>query len=143
MADRTQAKIINVMNPKKKRVTQSERAILSFPVGRINRRLRDGRFAKRIGKMSAKYSAAVCEYLVAEVLDVALEEAREKRHKRINPRHITLGVRNDAELSQLLKDVTVSEGGVVHKVSKSSQRSHQSETYKYSLRSDRTKLFVN
>ncbi|XP_037024151.1 histone H2A-beta, sperm-like [Bradysia coprophila] len=112
MADRTRAEVINVMKPKEKRVTQSERAVLAFPVGRINRKLSDGNFAKRIGKGSAVYLTAVCEYLVAELLDVAIDEARKKKRMRINPRHITLGVRNDAELSQLLKYVTFSEGGV-------------------------------
>ncbi|XP_037024868.1 histone H2A-beta, sperm-like [Bradysia coprophila] len=120
MAEPTQPEVI-AFKPKDKRVTQTERAGLTFPVGRINRKLREGKYAKLIGRGSAVYSAAVLEYLVAEVLEMAGNEASDNKRKRINPRHITLAVKNDAELSELLKDVTFSEGGVlpfIHEVLK-------------------------
>ncbi|KAG4072820.1 hypothetical protein HA402_001609 [Bradysia odoriphaga] len=124
MEDTKQAEVINAINvikPKDKRVTQTERAGLIFPVGRISRKLREGKYADRIGKGSAVYLAGVCEYLVAEVMEMAGNEASGNNRKRINPRHITLAVKNDAELSELLKNVTFSEGGVlpfIHEVLK-------------------------
>ncbi|KAI3911374.1 hypothetical protein MKW98_010261 [Papaver atlanticum] len=52
--------------PKKKSVTRFVRAGLQFPVGRIGRYLKKGRYAQRIGSGAPVYLAAVLEYL-AEV----------------------------------------------------------------------------
>lgn len=65
-----------------------------------------------IGRGSPVYLAAVLEYLVAEVMELAGFSARDNKRKRIKPRDITLAIRNDAELSQLLQHVTVAHGGV-------------------------------
>jgi histone H2A len=54
----------------KKTQSRTARAGLSFPVGRIDRYLRKGRYAKRIGQGAPVYLAAVLEYLAAEVLEV-------------------------------------------------------------------------
>ena len=53
---------------KGKSVSRSTKAGLQFPVGRIARFLRKGRFAARVGGGSPVYLAAVLEYLTAEVL---------------------------------------------------------------------------
>lgn len=53
--------------PRKKAVTRSIRAGLQFPVGRIGRYLKNGRYAKRVGTGAPVYLAAVLEYLAAEV----------------------------------------------------------------------------
>lgn len=53
--------------PKKKSVTRSVRAGLQFPVGRIGRYLKKGRYAQRVGSGAPVYLAAVLEYLAAEV----------------------------------------------------------------------------
>ncbi|KAG6386345.1 hypothetical protein SASPL_155243 [Salvia splendens] len=57
--------------PKKKPVTRSVKAGLQFPVGRIGRYLKKGRYSKRVGTGAPVYLAAVLEYLAAE-LDFAL-----------------------------------------------------------------------
>jgi histone H2A len=54
--------------PRKKAVTRSVRAGLQFPVGRIGRYLKKGRYAQRVGSGAPVYLAAVLEYLAAEVL---------------------------------------------------------------------------
>nr|BAJ99290.1 predicted protein [Hordeum vulgare subsp. vulgare] len=53
--------------PKKKAVSRSVKAGLQFPVGRIGRYLKQGRYAKRVGSGAPVYLAAVLEYLAAEV----------------------------------------------------------------------------
>lgn len=53
--------------PRKKSVTRSVKAGLQFPVGRIGRFLKNGRYAKRVGTGAPVYLAAVLEYLAAEV----------------------------------------------------------------------------
>lgn len=52
----------------KKAVSRSVKAGLQFPVGRIARYLKKGRYAQRLGSGSPIYLAAVLEYLAAEVL---------------------------------------------------------------------------
>jgi histone H2A len=93
--------------------SRSKKAGLQFPVGRVHRFLRVGRFAKRIGAGAPVYLAAVMEYLAAEVLELAGNAARDNKKTRIIPRHIQLAVRNDEELNKLLKGTTIASGGVL------------------------------
>ncbi|KAG4073545.1 hypothetical protein HA402_000769 [Bradysia odoriphaga] len=95
------------------RVSKSERAGTIISVARIERNLRKGRYAKRINITSAVYTAAVLEYLCAEILELAGSVATNNKLRRITPRHILLAVENDAELKELLKNVQISEGGVL------------------------------
>ncbi|NXY24738.1 H2A2 protein, partial [Atrichornis clamosus] len=93
--------------------SKSAQAGLQFPVGRVYRLLRRGKYADRIGSGAAIYLAAVMEYLTAEVLELAGNAARENRKTRILPRHIQLAVRNDDELDKLFACVTIPQGGVL------------------------------
>ncbi|XP_010461941.1 PREDICTED: probable histone H2A.1 [Camelina sativa] len=97
----------------KKATTRSSKAGLQFPVGRIARFLKKGKYAERVGAGAPVYLAAVLEYLAAEVLELAGNAARDNKKTRIVPRHIQLAVRNDEELSKLLGDVTIANGGVM------------------------------
>ena len=97
----------------KKAVTKSAKAGLQFPVGRVARYLKKGKYASRIGAGAPVYLAAVLEYLTAEVLELAGNAARDNKKTRIVPRHIQLAVRNDEELSKLLAGVTIAAGGVL------------------------------
>lgn len=93
--------------------SRSFRAGLQFPVGRIHRHLREGKYSERIGAGAPVYLAAVLEYLSAEVLELAGNAARDNKKTRISPRHIQLAIRNDEELNKLLSDVTIASGGVI------------------------------
>ena len=97
----------------KKAVSKSAKAGLQFPVGRVARYLKKGKYASRIGAGAPVYLAAVLEYLAAEVLELAGNAARDNKKTRIVPRHIQLAVRNDEELNKLLGGVTISQGGVL------------------------------
>ncbi|XP_041993060.1 probable histone H2A.2 [Salvia splendens] len=99
--------------PKKKPISRSVRAGLQFPVGRIGRYLKKGRYAQRVGTGAPVYMAAVLEYLAAEVLELAGNAARDNKKNRIIPRHVLLAVRNDEELGKLLQGVTIAHGGVL------------------------------
>ncbi|EDS26754.1 histone H2A type 1-A [Culex quinquefasciatus] len=96
-----------------KKQTRSSRAGLQFPVGRINRFLRKGNYAERIGAGAPVYLAAVLEYLTAEVLELGGNAARDNKKTRIIPRHLQLAIRNDEELNRLMLGVTISQGGVL------------------------------
>ena len=86
---------------------------LIFPAGRIGSMLRRGRYTKRVGSAAPVYLAAVLEYLTAELLELSGKVAAQHKKKRITPRAVTLAVRHDEELSQLLSNVTFTQGGVL------------------------------
>jgi len=96
-----------------KQVSRSQRAGLQFPVGRLSRFLKQGKFAERVGAGAPVYLAAVLEYLAAELLELAGNAAKDNKKTRIVPRHIQLAVRNDDELNKLMIDATIAEGGVI------------------------------
>ena len=98
---------------KVKGTSQTIRAGLIFPVGRIGRYLKKGRYAQRLGAGAPIYLASVIEYLTAEILELAGNAANDNKKLRIIPRHIQLAIRNDEELNKLFTNVTISQGGVI------------------------------
>jgi histone H2A len=98
---------------KAKAKSKSSRAGLQFPVGRMHRLLKKGRYAERVGAGAPVYLAAAMEYLTAEILELAGNAARDNKKTRITPRHMQLAIRNDEELNKLLIGVTIAQGGVL------------------------------
>jgi histone H2A len=97
----------------KKSVSKSSKAGLQFPVARIGRYLKTGKYATRVGAGAPVYLASILEYLTAEILELAGNAARDNKKTRIVPRHIQLAVRNDEELNKLFGGVTIASGGVL------------------------------
>ena len=93
--------------------SKQKRTGLQFPIIRVRKYLRQGKYAKIIRPGAPIYMAAVLEYLTAEVLELAGNAARDNKKTRIIPRHIQLAVRNDEELNKLLSGVTIAQGGVL------------------------------
>ena len=93
--------------------SRSSRAGLQFPVSRVHRFLRQGKYSERIAAGAPVYLAAVLEYLVAEILELSGNAARDNKRRRINPRSIQLAVRSDEELNQLLPKVIIPNSGVL------------------------------
>lgn len=98
--------------PRKKATSKSAKAGLQFPVGRVARHMKKSRVAARIGGHAPVYLAAVLEYLVAEILELAGNCSIDYNKKRVVPRHLQLAVRNDEELDKLLAHVTIASSGV-------------------------------
>lgn len=97
---------------KSRQSSRSVKAGLTFPVGRIARMLKKGRYSDRVGVGAPVYLAAVLEYLVAEILEVAVMITRQKKKSRIIPRFIFLGLKEDEEFKKLFASSIITCSGV-------------------------------
>ncbi|PVU91978.1 hypothetical protein BB559_003910 [Furculomyces boomerangus] len=86
---------------------------LIFPQARIKRYLKKSAPKLKVSSTASVYMSGVLEYLIAELLELAGNAAKDNKRQRISPRHLQLAVRNDDELRKLLKDVTIPQGGVL------------------------------
>merc|ERR1719263_873245 len=96
--------------------TKSTRSGLTFPVGRLTRILKEGGYAKRVSVGAGIFLTAVLEYLTAEIVELAGNACRDNKRKTINPRHLTLAIRNDEELSHMFNNIVIPGGGVIPNV---------------------------
>ena len=96
---------------KSKSVSASTRANTVFPVGRLNRLMRAGRYSQRLGGSSGAFMAGVLEYLTLEICELSGLIAEKHKKKTIMPKHINLAVRNDDDLNKLMCEVVISQGG--------------------------------
>ena len=90
------------------RIGGSARAGITFPVSRCNRMLKQGRYAQRVGGAAGAYMAAALEYVCAEILELAGDEAAKKHQKLLKPRHLGRAVQGDAELGKLMAGAQIS-----------------------------------
>ena len=97
-----------------RRRSRSSKAALQFSVSRVHRFLRQGKYTEHNAAGAPVYLAAVLECLVAKVLELSGNAARENKRKRINPHSIQLAVRCDeSRLNRLLPNVIIPNSGVL------------------------------
>lgn len=111
--------------------SKSSKAGLTFPVGRIQSKLRKGNYAKRVGTGGSVYLAGVLEYLTAEILELSGHATKEHKRVRITPRHMMLAIKHDPELNTLLDGATFSEAGVLPNLHPAliQKKQHQKDSY--------------
>jgi len=102
---------------------KSQRAGTVFPISFIMSLLKK-KSRLRVGQGAPVYLTAVCEYLCAEVLELAGNAAKDARLSRVTPRHIMLAIRSDEELDKFFKGY-VAFGGVVPHINSSLLKSAQ------------------
>ncbi|KAH0669224.1 hypothetical protein KY285_023383 [Solanum tuberosum] len=90
------------LGSKAKRRSCSSKVGLQFPVARISRFLKVGKYAKRVGAGALVFLVVLLEYLETET--------------RIIPRHMQLAISFDKVLNQFLRDVTIPNGGVIPRI---------------------------
>ena len=95
-----------------KQTSRSSKAGLCFPVGRLARMLKQGRYSERVGIGAPVYLAAVLEYLVAEILEVSVMVVKQHKKSRIIPRYIYLGLKEDDEFNKLFSHSIITQSGV-------------------------------
>ena len=93
-------------------ISQSLRAGITFPVGRVGRLLRKDKNI-RVALDAPVCLAAVLEYLTAEILELAGNICLSKKKKLITPRHIVLALQDDDELRRLFKNSQIGGGGMI------------------------------
>lgn len=96
----------------KKSKSRSQRAGVIFPVGRIHRHMKEGRYAERISSDAPVYMAAVLQQVVEEVFKEANTRKEKKEQKRLIPNNILTAIRKDKELNEIFRDIVIREGGV-------------------------------
>ena len=62
---------------------------------------------------SAVYLAAVAEYMLAELLELSGNAARDKRLRNISPRCLLIAVKNDEEINAFCRKIAFREGGLL------------------------------
>ncbi|XP_054106767.1 histone H2A-like 3 [Callithrix jacchus] len=97
--------------PRKQCRSRSSRAGLQFSVSRVERSLREGRYARRLSTTTPVFLAGVLEYLMANILEQAGKEAENSGMMRITPEHVQRALQKNEQLRQILKleDVTQSQ----------------------------------
>ena len=96
---------------KSKSMRGEKRADLIFPVGRLNRLIKHGRYSQRVSGSSGVFMAGVLEWLTAEIIEQAGNIATAHKKKTIGPKHLNLAIRQDEEMNQLMCEVVIASGG--------------------------------
>merc|ERR1712169_44768 len=97
--------------------TANKKAGLSFTVNHMRRMLRPKKREARTriarcAKTTAVYATGVLEYISAEILELAGNNAKSGKVKHLlRPKDIANAIRGDEELATLMGTVTVSRGG--------------------------------
>lgn len=106
-----------IMAKKKKSVSKSEKAGLSFPVARVNKYLKKNSGLKRVGSSAPVFATAIVEYIVSELLDVAGNITSTAGRKTVSPEDLLKGIRGDKELGKLFAGNSIFIGDKIGNIS--------------------------
>ena len=83
--------------------SQSARAGLILPIGRLTRMLKKGSYASRIGKHAGLALGAVLEQTLTDFCEAALTVLKKDKKKRLMPRHIQMVLEQEPIFAQLFQ----------------------------------------
>lgn len=86
---------------------------LQFSVSRVENVMRTMGL-KRISSGAPVYLAGAVEYLVAEILELGGNAARDHKHKRLARKYVMLAIQNDDELQCLFAPAVIGGGVIPH-----------------------------
>lgn len=92
--------------------SRSKRAGLEFPVGRVNRFMKNRHLLRRTSGVAAIAMTAALQLVVIDILDAAIKCAERKKKTRISSQHIRAGVYADADLRHFFSRALIMGGGV-------------------------------
>ncbi len=95
---------------KGKKVSSQKRAKLVFSIGKARRELK--LHSQRVGAGAPIYAAAVCEYILAEILELAGKHTVDVKRNRIRARDVAAAIQQDNELEILFRGTYIARGGV-------------------------------
>lgn len=113
---------------------------LVFPVDRISKKIRARFPSTRFTKETAVFTAAVLEYMTAELLELAGNVAKDNKRSTIKPRHIMLAASYDEEIDKVIGKDTIFYGKAgcvpsgVQKVLLKSHTSTKNDTWSVDLK---------
>lgn len=94
--------ISNGATKKKPVMSKSLKSGLLLPVARVNKLLKQRSGMQRVGGSSPVYLTAVAEYLAAEILELAGNEALKSKRRTIALEDLTTAIRKDHEMNHWL-----------------------------------------
>lgn len=99
---------------KYQKISSAQKAGLLFPVMRIKKFIKKHCIAERVSMRGAVALAAATEYIIAEIIELSGNSARDNKRVRIKLRDIKLAVDNDMELQKLFCDTYLGGGVTPH-----------------------------
>merc|ERR1712045_372720 len=99
----------SISKVKKSKTSSSKKADLQWP---LKKNMAKASVGMKVSKKALVQCAAAVEYICAEVLELTGNAAKDNKRTTMKPRHLMMAVRDDPELSQMIKGV-FAQGGVL------------------------------
>lgn len=96
-----------------KKGSQTRRSNLTFPVP-FFKNLLNSTLRTRVSWDAAAYLTAVVEYVGAEILELATNECRNEKLRRVSPRHVLIAIRRDVDFSEMFTGFVLGGGYYPH-----------------------------
>lgn len=125
-----------------KHVSRSSRAMLTFPVGRVERIAREKHLRRnqRISNSCAVYISAVLEFVTNAIVYESEQIMNVNGQKVLTPRHFLFGVSNNSDLKCLVQNYNIINAGIVPTPPLSASASTKSKKAKRQLGGDNDPL---